>query len=412
MRRGGRTVYALDVTNPATPVFKWKQGCPYPQGNNSGCTAGMSGIGQTWSTPAVAASVLGYSGPVVIMGGGYDTCEDANTSTPACASPQGAAVYVFDALTGSVLATFPTTRSVAADVSLIAVMTPGVVDHAYAVDTGGNIYRLDFAASQSQWTMNKVAFTSGAGRKFLFEPALLQAPGNQVYVAIGSGDREHPLQSEYTYGILNRFYVFKDSLANCAVSSPCSALNLDDTTKMFDFSFDGLDPGPNNSTNGTTCGTPGVLPGSSMSGWFIDLNANGAGEQTVTSAVIIAGMVAFSTNRPVPAAAGSCSSNLGAAYGYVVNLFNASGAIGTTGGAICGGSRTSQFTGGGLPASPVIATVPVGGDNGGGTQLMTVVIGMGCLNGSSQCSSMSPQRPQPAIAPVRKPLWWKGSGEN
>src|ERR1700752_399938 len=198
--------------------------------------------------------------------------------------------------------------------------------------------------------MNKVAYPTGAGRKFLFEPALLQAPGNQVYVAIGSGDREHPLQSEYTYGILNRFYVFKDSLANCAFGTPCSALNLDDTTKMDDFSFDSLYPGPNNSTNGTTCGTQGVLPTSLMSGWFIDLNANGAGEQTVTSAVIIAGLVAFSTNRPVPAAAGSCSTNLGAAYGYVVNLFNAAGAIGTTGNAVCGGRTPSQLTRGGLTA--------------------------------------------------------------
>ena len=423
MRRGGRTVYALDVTNPAAPQFKWKQGCPYPEGNNTGCTAGMSGIGQTWSTPIVAASVLGYSGPVVVMGGGYDTCEDANTYTPSCTSPSGAAVYVFDALTGALLASFPTTRSVAADVALIAVTTPGVVDHAYAVDTGGNIYRLDFAASQAQWQMNKVAYTNGAGRKFLFPPALLQAPGNQVYLALGSGDREHPLQSEYTFGILNRFYVLKDSLANCAVGSSCSAINLDDTTRMDDFSYNGLDPGPNNSTNGTACGTAGVLPTSGMSGWFIDLNANGAGEQTVTSAIIIAGMVAFSTNRPVPAAQGSCSTTLGAAYGYWLNLFNASGGINATG-AACGGTRDSQFTGGGLPASPVIATVPIGGET------MTVVIGTAALNSGSAVaqsgglggglgpspgcigSSFCPQNPQPAVTPKRKPLFWKASGEN
>ncbi|HXI58411.1 MAG TPA: hypothetical protein VNO55_20230, partial [Polyangia bacterium] len=29
MRRGGRTIYAFDVTNPASPQFKWKAGCPY-----------------------------------------------------------------------------------------------------------------------------------------------------------------------------------------------------------------------------------------------------------------------------------------------------------------------------------------------------------------------------------------------
>lgn len=435
MRRGGRTIYAFDVTTPGTkPTFSWKVGCPYPQGNNAGCAAVLNPngsatgptigqIGQTWSTPAVAASVVGWSGPVVIMGGGYDTCEDANTSTPACGtSPNGAAVYVFDAVGGTLLASFPTTRSVAADVALISVTTPGVVDHAYAADTGGNIYRLDFGCgtpncvpNPTTWTMNKIAYTNGSGRKFLFAPALLQAPGNQVYLALGSGDREHPLQSEYTYGILNRFYVFKDSLANCAPGttpgSGCSALNLDDTSKMDDFSFDGLDPGPNNSTNGTTCGTAGVLPMSPMSGWFIDLNANGAGEQTVTSAVIIAGLVAFSTNRPIPPVQGTCSSNLGAAYGYALNLFNASGAIGTTGGAVCGGTRDGQFTGGGLPQSPVVATVPVAGPAGTMPQTMTVVIGMICLGGGT-CSSTNAQNPAPAITPTRKPLFWKASGEN
>src|SRR6202030_4199698 len=93
--------------------------------------------------------------------------------------------------------------------------------HAYAVDTGGNIYRLDFAASQTNWVMNRVAYTNGAGRKFLFAPALLSAPatlpaapGGQVYLALGSGDREHPLQSEYPYpsNVVNRFYVYKDDL--------------------------------------------------------------------------------------------------------------------------------------------------------------------------------------------------------
>src|SRR5438874_11387412 len=97
---------------------------------------------------------------------------------------------------------------------------------------------------------------------------------------------------------------------------------------------------------------------SSMSGWFMSLSANGLGEQTVTSAIIAAGMVAFSTNRPVPQAQGTCATTLGAAYGYWVNLFNASGGI-SANGAACGGVRDSSFVGGGLPPSPVIATVPV-----------------------------------------------------
>jgi len=404
MRRGGRTLYALDVTNPASPQVKWKAGCPYPQPNNTGCTAGMSGIGQTWSTPMVAASVLGHSGPVVIVGGGYDTCEDANLLTPSCTSPNGAAVYVLDAASGAVLASFATTRSVAADVALIAVTTPGVVDHAYAVDTGGNVYRLDFASSQSNWAMNRVAYTNGAGRKFLFAPALLAAPGNQVYLALGSGDREHPLQSEYPYSaVVNRFYVYRDSLAST------SATSLDDTTRMYDFTYGVGDPGPGNATTGTACSTAGVLPTSSMSGWFMSLSANGLGEQTVTSAIIAAGMVAFSTNRPVPQAQGTCATTLGAAYGYWVNLFNASGGI-SANGAACGGVRDSQFVGGGLPPSPVIATVPVN------NQVVTIVIGaaqLGSGSGSGGAScGICPQQVSPAIVPARKTIFWKSSGEN
>src|SRR5207237_5156178 len=130
----------------------------------------------------------------VIMGGGYDTCEDANIATPSCTSPNGAGVYVLDARTGAVIKSFSTTRSVVADVALIAVMTPGVVDHAYAVDTGGNVYRLDFASSTSNWVMNQVAYTNGAGRKFLFAPALLAARGTEVVVTGRTGARREAIE--------------------------------------------------------------------------------------------------------------------------------------------------------------------------------------------------------------------------
>jgi len=406
MRRGGRTVYAFDVTTPTSPSVKWKIGCPYPQGNNTGCTSGMTGIGQTWSTPAVAASVLGYTGPVVIMGGGYDTCEDANTATPTCTSPQGAGVYVIDANTGAVIKTFSTTRSVVGDVASIAVANAAVVDHAYAADTGGNIYRIDFASSVSNWVINRVAYTTGSGRKFLFAPALLSASGGNVYVALGSGDREHPLQSEYPYGgVTNRFYVYLDNL------SSTSATDLDGPL-MNDYT---IYPGGSVGTT-TSCTTQGVLPGGSMKGWFMNLNQYGTGEQAVSGALIAGGAVAFSTNRPIAATAGTCS-NLGQALGYWVNLFNASGAIGVPG-ATCGGSRASVFTGGGLPPSPVMANVVVNGVS------MTVTFGTSQLGGVSGVpvgtspslgtagSASGPNRVSPAIAPVRKKIFWKSSGDN
>jgi len=409
MRRGGRMLYGLDVTNVSTPGLLWKFGCPN-LGNDTNCVpssgANPTSMGQTWSTPSVAPAALGHSSPVIVVGGGYDGCEDSNlpnpattinpaTAKPYCPTPQkGAGVYVLDAQTGTQLAFFATTRSVAADVALISIATVGVVDHAYAADTGGNIYRIDFAANSTQWVMNRVAYTNGSGRKFLFAPSLLAAPGNQVYVAIGSGDREHPLQAQYPYSQVcdashtncNRFYVFKDSLAST------SALWLDDPTQMNDF------------TASTSCSTLGALPMSPTKGWFMNLNQNGQGEQTVTSSVIAAGMVAFSTNRPIPQNVGSCATTLGAAYGYWVNLFNASGGIGATA-AACGGVRDTQFVGGGLPPSPVIASVPVGG------QVVEAVIGAAQLSGGTSCG-ICPQQVKPAIVPTRRTIFWKGSGEN
>src|SRR5947207_1027738 len=179
MRRGGRMLYGLDVTNVSTPGLLWKFGCPN-LGNDTNCVpssgANPTSIGQTWSTPSVAGAVLGHSSPVIVVGGGYDGCEDSNTPNPACPTPQkGAGVYVLDAQTGQQLAFFTTTRSVAADVALISIATVGVVDHAYAADTGGNIYRIDFAANSAQWVMNRIAYTNGSGRKLLFGASLLAA---------------------------------------------------------------------------------------------------------------------------------------------------------------------------------------------------------------------------------------------
>jgi type IV pilus assembly protein PilY1 len=309
-----------------------------------------------------------------------------NSATPTCTSPKGAGVYVIDADTGAVIKSFSTLRSVAADIALVAVATAGVVDHAYAADTGGNIYRIDFDALVSNWTMNRVAYTNGAGRKFLYAPAVLPGPSGQVYLAIGSGDREHPLITHYPYaGVVNRFYVYRDNLA------AISANNLDDPAIMSNF------------TAATTCGTAGILPSSSMKGWYMDLTQNGAGEQTVTSAVIAGGMVAFSTNRPIPAAAGTCSTTLGEARGYLVHLFNASGSIGVNG--FCGGTRSAAFVGGGLPPSPVIGNVPINGTP------ITVVIGAVQKSGGAS-SPISPQELKPPITPTRRTIYWKASGED
>ena len=356
MRRGGRMVYGLDVSNIGAPSLMWSAGCPN-LGNDTGCTTGMTGIGQTWSTPVVAF-VKGYttnSDPVLIFGGGYDNCEDANTGAPTCTNGKGGYVYILNAHTGELLRSFQTRRSVAADISVVDIDGDGKVDYAYAADTGGNIYRIDFIdgpANKTQlgkdaWQMYRVAYTNDATnpRKFLFGPALLYNKGS-VYLALGSGDREHPLGWQYPYtSVRNRFYVALDNLG-IKPTTEAMATNLDTATT------DSSDP--------TDCNSPKTLPGGSSKGWFMQL---AQGEQVVTSALIAGGSVTFSTNRPIVGDAASCATSLGEARGYMVNLFNASGTLGVDG--TCGGNRSSVFAGGGLPPSPVLATaVPIDMGNG------------------------------------------------
>jgi type IV pilus assembly protein PilY1 len=415
MRRGGRTIYSFDVANPASPVFKWKVGCPNltddlncVDTSGSWPAANVTSMAQTWSIPNVAAAIQGYStGPVVVVGGGYnggkiganDVCDDQNLPAPTCDS-KGASVNVIDANTGALIKSFSTGfgRSVAADVALLSSGTNTGVDHAYAVDTGGNIFRIDFkTGGPSTWEMNRVAYTNGSGRKFLFPPALFQNPGTGfVYLALGSGDREHPLITQYPYTtpVLNRFYVYRDSLAS---TSTTPATNLDSGSNVIQVSPTQGCLGSNPSTN--TINQTTIGKDSTSNVYYLNLNQYGTGEQTVTSALIISGMVTFSTNRPVPATLGTCASSLGEARGYFLNLLNGSGAIGV-GNASCGGSLSATFVGGGLPPSPVFANVAIG------NTVYQVVIGAVQRNGGAN-SPIAPQNIPPVISAVRNTKYVK-----
>jgi Tfp pilus tip-associated adhesin PilY1 len=396
MRRGGRMLYAFDVTTQGTPIFKWAKGCPNTT-NDTNCSANMSQIGLTFSMPS-AAFVKGYSGggkPVLIVGGGYDKCEDTDAAITTCTSAnKGNVVFVLDADDGHVIQSFNTSRAVAADATLIDRDFDGMVDHAYIMDIGGSLYRIDFSnpstlasVSSGSWTMTKIAQTTGGNRKFLFGPSAFAALG-QVYLAIGSGDRERPLITNYPYTtpVQNRFYMFIDKFP----PTTNSAIDLDGSTMS-------------NFTSTTSCAT---TLDTSKNGWFMDLTA-GQGEQTVTSSVIFGGTIFFSTNRPVASAPGTCSVNLGEARGYAVNLLNASGVIGS--GSTCGGSRSGTFNGGGIPPSPVVGTVPVVQADGSTKTTSILIGGIDLKTGTG--SPIGAQKPPVPVNQVRQRLYWYPEGK-
>jgi type IV pilus assembly protein PilY1 len=409
MRRGGRMLYALNVSNPSVPSLKWTFGCPNLT-DDVGCVGtGAANIGQTWSTPNVANLKVGGTvgetpTTIVAVGGGYDNCEDGAPSAT-CSGAKGSIVYILNADTGAKLASFTTRGRVVADPAFVDLDGDGIPDLAYAVDTRGSIYRISFGLSKSAplaaaaWTATRVAATTGSDRKFLYAPAVMSVAdhttGNYyVYLALGSGDREQPLETQYPYAnpVVNRFYLFLDNLA-ATPPADTSALDNLDSTSMSDF------------TAVTSCSASTILPSSSKSGWFMDLNAYGRGEQTVTSAAIVGGAIYFSTNRAIPRSANACAP-LGEARGYAVNLFNASGVIGVQP-ANCGGTRSGKFVGGGLPPSPVIANPRL--DDG---KVHSICIG--CIDTKNTTDSVAVDAHEAFSLPPqkRKRVYWRQEGDN
>lgn len=361
-RRGGRMIHALDVTNSVAPSLLWHNGCPNLS-NDTGCTTNFSDLGQTWSVPVVT-KIKGYQSgtkPVVVFGGGYDSCEDTvpTTNPPSwtttCAGAKGRDVYVVDAEFGTLVRKFTITgmRGVTAGISFVDVDNDGLSDYGYVADLGGAIYRLSFVdnptarapLTTTDWSIKKVAYTSGA-RKFMFAPAVSFGGGSTVYLALGSGDRERPLAVDYPYtsNVQNYVYAYRDTLD--AYNAATTACDMDGNPSAVGACVRDYTTAP------AGCSSPGILPTESAKAWRVGFVYRG--EQAVTQPVILGGLVVVNTTRAVPA--GVCSAALGEGGGYFLNLINGSGAIGVEGG--CGGDIRGTFTGVGLPTDPVVVNLP------------------------------------------------------
>ncbi|MBW6496632.1 MAG: pilus assembly protein PilY, partial [Burkholderiaceae bacterium] len=365
MRRGGRFLYAFDVTIPASPILMWRKS-----------NADIPELGQTWSEPR-PATLKGYANPVLIMGAGYDAvAEDVD---PPAATTMGRGVLVLDATTGALVKTFPTTRSVPGNVTLVDSNYDGAVDRAYAADMGGRIYRFDFEDSgggkavanwQSSMIANLADPTNPGGRKFFASPdvVLTRASGSLM---IGSGDREKPLKAVTA----DRFYMVKDLLPGM--------------------------PLPGGANYAATITEAELVPATTdaaalatAKGWYIALAANG--EKVVNSPLTVAGTTFFATNRPTPLAVGSCDANLGEAKAYAVSFQSGTALLDRNGdGNVNANDAAMILTGGGLPPSPVSGIVDISGRQH-----------LFLIGGGARGSAFEAEKPKVPILPTRRRIYW------
>jgi type IV pilus assembly protein PilY1 len=422
MRRGGRMVYALDVTDPdAAPSLLWRQGCPNLD-NDTDCSADFTNIGQTWSTP-IGGYAAGYvddsENPklVVAFGGGFDDClnEDVAAYPSSCSSAKGKGVYILDAATGVRLKYLATDAPVTSELASIDIDFDGSMDFAYAADVAGNVYRVSFATLTDEnpegavtplpvdeWTIFKIGSTSDNERRFYNAPTVGVFQGT-VFVSIGSGDRERPLEINYPFAsqVQNRFYTLVDKPFKTFIVNPggtplevdeYTTVNLDgDTMYVVEEPQAVADEG---------LGEDEALTLRSFDGWYMDLADRG--EQVFNPAAMAGGKVFFNTLQPGGDNGGLCQAPKGIGTGYAVSLFAPEYTEG------------NQIPGDNPPIPPVIATVRVppglpdcdGPDcpqppedpcASGSCEVVTVCIG---------CEGFEPVQILPEAPPVRRLLFF------
>lgn len=363
-RRGGRFIYALDVSDPTTPRLLWKR---------SNTDTGFSELGQTWSELKVGR-IRGQPNPVVIFGLGYDSAANDPNVVPQVGT-MGRGVMILDAFSGDKIWSTEDASglnrngvnqyAIPAGVAQVDTDNDGFVDRIIAADTGGNIWRINVdyydpttnpTNNKDSWTIDKVASLGGTSapnaRKFLGTPDVVVASTSGVPVPydailIGSGDREQPFDTTIT----NRFYMLKDDHSKTyRYTTALTESDLFDTTN-------------NLIQQGTEAQqTAATVSMNNAKGWYITL---GSGEKVDGPSTTLSGATFFGTNTPSDGNNNSCVANLGTAKTYAVSYLTGGAVIhldGNLGDPLNLDDRSIVIPGGGFPPPPVALQVDINGE--------------------------------------------------
>ncbi|WP_104492357.1 PilC/PilY family type IV pilus protein [Acinetobacter indicus] len=276
MRMGGRSYYALDLTDISSPTIKFRvdptsstvyTSAKKEDGTNitSYSYSHLAKMGQSWSKPVITnVQWEGKRRLVMFVGGGYDSGYE--TFNYDQTNGVGAGVFMFDANTGEPLwSTYESVTkgdganlkySIVSQIKTIDRDGDGDVDHLYFGDLGGQVFRVDLNSSHPVLNISSTATATQqasaiAASKTNFanniirilnvhkanglSPRFYEAPGFSVYndtngiyavVSIGSGNRSNPLLGKI---VNNNYIVSGETPALNAALSNDAIYNLFDT---------------------------------------------------------------------------------------------------------------------------------------------------------------------------------------
>ncbi|HEX5635615.1 MAG TPA: PilC/PilY family type IV pilus protein, partial [Gammaproteobacteria bacterium] len=333
MGRGGRNIYAMDVTNRNSPKLLWTI--------KGGVDTGFTELGHTFSAPVKRK--IRYSGSdldVVIFGGGYDM--DQDNLYVRTQDDIGRAIYIVNAKTGALLwrgdinvtGLEEMKYSIPSDVAAVDVNGDGLIDRLYVGDMGGQLWRIyidnDLARTSSNMdaivTGYRLADLAGAdaesNRRFFYAPdvALMDGKSEADYLAvvITSGNRSHPLNKQ----VQDRVFAIKDRPVK---SKPTTNYVITENTTTHDLYDASINIWGELSTATDAQKETARAALTKGYGWFFDFTKL-AGEKGLSRPLIIQGHVYFTTYTPPDASASSaavCGVNEGTGWLYDVFVSNA-----------------------------------------------------------------------------------------
>lgn len=263
LRMGGRSYYALDLSNINSPELKFHIDPATKKvysGSSSTTFNELEYMGQSWSKPSIGwVNWGGERKRVMFVGGGYDAGgDDGDARTNSVkglyagyendsynpTKSKGAGVYMFDADNGDLLwwASDNVTSTSAADTNTGVIATKhadlkysvvseirtvdrdgdDLIDHLYFGDLGGQLFRVDFDNKQKiKGAIPKTPIkllSLNAGAK---SPRFYDMPGFSLYnqngttfavISQGSGNRSAPLkdftstEAGYDYDAIYNIY--------------------------------------------------------------------------------------------------------------------------------------------------------------------------------------------------------------
>lgn len=366
MRRGGRSLYALDISERTAPKLAWQI--------NGDHTAGFERLGQTWSAPRFLKMELngGAVKEVLVFGGGYDPAQDRASSRTD--DNYGNAVYVVDAISGERLAYFSANAEgenntfslqIAAMKNGIIGFLPvdinsnGITDRLYATDVGGRVFRIDipdndFPETAISGGMIADININGEGFQRFFttpEVAYYSRGGEQfLAILVGSGFLPRPLNNTVT----DRFYMIKDPAIWTAPRDRNGDIRYSSVSEddLYNASDNRIQQGSITEIKQARTELAGKR------GWYIDLIDEGAKQKVFSKVRIFNSVISFITfqgERSSSEDICSATSSMGHHTIYVIRLLDGTAALDINeDNDLDVSDRSRTLPSSGLPAAPLV----------------------------------------------------------